>query len=349
MIQGRPIRFLISIVGGWMILRFAMLSSVFSDSVVQPLEKMTVESQGGGNWTGRTALAGEVRGTGPNAIMSVAGPKRQGLRSNVQVSAFVKGHRNAHFPERYGALPLNGSSLDPTEHVSVDRLAPGEMGGFMAERASETHGWATDRWAGGAWLLWRRDGDPGQARLGGAQAGVRVDYLLVRSSPLRPSIYGRVSTALHGVAAAEVAVGVAIRPNLPFPVIVAVERREAASPGGRSDFAVLAAGGVNPVPVGLGFWIDGYGQAGFVGIDRRDGFADGRLTLERPVAGDIAVGAAIWGGVQPGASRLDIGPQASMRMRVGGANMRIGAEWRARVAGHAAPSSGPALSFGTDF
>lgn len=233
-------------------------------------------------------------------------------------------------------------------------LSPGEAGMplFRAHTA--------DRWSGAAWMLWRGQGDSAESvrreRLGGAQAGVRIDYLLAPSSSLRPTLYGRVSTALRGIAAAEVAAGIAIRPKLPFAAIIAVERRQAVSPGGRSDFSLLAAGGIKPISAGHGFRLDGYGQAGFVGLERRDAFADGRLTrrltLERPLAAsrrDIAVGAAIWGGAQPGVSRLDIGPQASMRLRLGDASMRLGAEWRARVAGDAAPSSGMALSLGADF
>ncbi|MFT3966833.1 MAG: hypothetical protein QM690_13230, partial [Sphingobium sp.] len=128
-------------------------------------------------------------------------------------------------------------------------------------------------------------------------------------------------------------------------------RREGLSEGGRSACAVLMAGGIDPVEIGQGFRLDGYAQAGIVGFNRRDGFADGRLTLERPLAGAsaIALGAGLWGGTQPGASRLDIGPQASIRLRAGSTALRIGAEWRERIAGNAAPSSGPALSIGTDF
>ncbi|MET0138044.1 MAG: hypothetical protein ABW192_06650, partial [Sphingobium sp.] len=231
-------------------------------------------------------------------------------------------------------------------------LSPGEAGAPVADSGS---GRVDSRWSGAAWMLWRQD-DPGRARLGGAQAGVRIDYALSAQSALRPTLYGRASSALHGVAGAEVAMGVAVDPQLPFPAVVAVERRQALSPGGRNDFAILVAGGVNPVSVGRGFRLDGYGQAGIVGLGQRDAFIDGRLTLERPIGRNRdddragpAIGAAIWGGAQPGAARFDIGPQASMRVRLGHASMRLGAEWRAQVAGNAAPSSGPAFTIGADF
>ncbi|MDQ2891489.1 MAG: hypothetical protein M3R64_00165, partial [Pseudomonadota bacterium] len=62
---------------------------------------------------------------------------------------------------------------------------------------------------------------------------------------------------------------------------------------------------------------------------------------------DVGVGA--WGGAQRGASRLDIGPSAGMVIPVGGTAVRVTLDWRHRIAGSAAPGSGPALSIGSDF
>ncbi|HEX7853947.1 MAG TPA: hypothetical protein VF503_09650 [Sphingobium sp.] len=211
------------------------------------------------------------------------------------------------------------------------------------------------RWSGAAWMLWRDDDNSAgygrDPRLGGSQAGVRIDYALAPGSALRPTLYGRLSSALRKPAAAEIAGGIAIRPHLSIPLIIAIERREGLTEGGRNAFAIIAAGGINPVELGHGFRLDGYVQAGIVGFHRRDAFADGRLTVERPVTDTLPImmGAGVWGSTQPGASRLDIGPQASVRLRMGSANMRFGAEWRERIAGNATPSSGPALSLGTDF
>jgi hypothetical protein len=58
--------------------------------------------------------------------------------------------------------------------------------------------------------------------------------------------------------------------------------------------------------------------------------------------GPVEVGAGAWGGAQPGAARLDMGPQASFRIPVGRTGIRASAEWRFRVAGDAEPGSGPA-------
>jgi hypothetical protein len=203
-------------------------------------------------------------------------------------------------------------------------------------------------------LWWHDDAGAGLARggrLGGSQAGGRIDYALAPDSVLRPALYGRISTALSGVAAAEGAFGIALRPRLPLPLTLAIERRQAITRGGRRDFALVLAGGIPPIPIGGDLRIDGYGQAGVVGTARRDAFADGRLTIEhgRGRRGDFAIGLGLWGGAQPGTTRLDIGPHISTRFPIETGAVRIGIEWRQRIAGDAAPASGPALSIGSDF
>jgi hypothetical protein len=241
----------------------------------------------------------------------------------------------------------------PANHLTLASFAPG-MGLSPAESGLPQAA-GTSRWSGAAWMLWRGDetnsGYARGPRLGGSQMGARVDYAVAPGSTLRPALYGRVSSALRGPAAAEVAAGIAIRPRLPLPTTIGIERREGVSDGGRSAFAVIAASGIGPVDIGHGFRLDGYAQAGLVGFRRGDGFVDGRVTMERAVAivPDVAVGASIWGGTQPGTSRLDIGPHASLRLTIGSSNIRLGAEWREQVAGDAAPSSGPAITLGTDF
>ena len=78
----------------------------------------------------------------------------------------------------------------------------------------------------------------------------------------------------------------------------------------------------------------------------RDLFADGALTFTKPVFGRYSAGFGIWGGIQPGLSRVDVGPRVSMRIRN---NMRVHLDWRQRVAGNAEPGSGPALTLAADF
>ncbi len=54
----------------------------------------------------------------------------------------------------------------------------------------------------------------------------------------------------------------------------------------------------------------------------------------------------LWGGVQPGLYRVDAGPRLSMNV---GRGIRLHADYRQRLAGEAAPSSGPALTIAGDF
>ena len=63
----------------------------------------------------------------------------------------------------------------------------------------------------------------------------------------------------------------------------------------------------------------------------------------------LSVGAGLWGGAQPGVSRIDIGPQIVARIAVAETSLRVSAEWRQRVAGDAAPASGPSVTVGFDF
>ena len=91
-----------------------------------------------------------------------------------------------------------------------------------------------------------------------------------------------------------------------------------------------------------------YGQAGIVGLRARDLFVDGSVRVSAPV-GPVEVGAGAWGAAQPGAARLDVGPASPTGCRCAAPTVRLEADWRFRVAGDAAPGSGPALTLAADF
>lgn len=56
------------------------------------------------------------------------------------------------------------------------------------------------------------------------------------------------------------------------------------------------------------------------------------------------------GGAQKGAARLDVGPAASAAVGLGeSGGARLAVDWRFRVAGSAAPKSGPALTLSAGF
>jgi hypothetical protein len=189
--------------------------------------------------------------------------------------------------------------------------------------------------------------------LGASQAGARLIYNFNRQLGLAL----RTSSDV-GRRGGEVALGVRVQPILGLPLWFTAERRQRLGQfgGGRNDFALFAEGGLYQRALPMRLQLDAYGEAGVVGTRTRDMFVDGGLTVTRPVFGSlsfgrsklgaISVGAGIWGGAQPGLSRLDAGPRISVRVR---SNVRVHLDWRQRLAGNARPGSGPAITLATDF
>lgn len=212
--------------------------------------------------------------------------------------------------------------------------------------ALEKQSATTRTWSGSLWIAAREGSGitlaSGAGQLGGSQAGVRVYRTLTPGLALT----GRLSTAL-AAKGAEASAGIALRHGA-FAVLA--ERRVAIDSGGRNDWSLTAVAGVSDVKLPFGALVDGYAQAGVVG---RDGFADGALRIERPVfargPSRLSLGVGIWGSIQPGVARLDVGPQIVARTAVAGRPFRISAEWRQRVAGAATPGSGPVVTLGADF
>jgi hypothetical protein len=217
---------------------------------------------------------------------------------------------------------------------------------------------ARSRWSGDGWLLWRQGGSfalaPGQASYGGSQAGAVLRYALAPSSPRAPQAYARVSRALT-FAESEAAVGLAARPLPGVPVRLLAEGRVQRS-GGVTRVRPAAAI-VSELPsqrLPLGAQAELYAQAGYVGGANATPFFDAQLTAERPMAqlgpGELRVGGGIWAGGQKDATRLDLGPRASLKLGLGdSAAARLAVDWRVRVAGDAEPGSGPALTLSAGF
>jgi hypothetical protein len=208
----------------------------------------------------------------------------------------------------------------------------------------------TNRWSGSAWVLMRGDGAPSLAsggQLGGSQIGMRIFYT---PGPKAVALTARVSTALSPQTGREAAVGLALRGR---NVGLIAEQRFALDKSGRDAPAVFAYGGVSDVNIGGGIKFDGYAQAGIVGVKHPEAFVDGALRVETAIIeaekSSLSVGAGVWGGAQKGAARIDVGPQIVARIAVAETNLRISAEWRERIAGDAAPASGPSVTVGFDF
>jgi hypothetical protein len=203
------------------------------------------------------------------------------------------------------------------------------------------------RWSLSAWVLVRDDGGslalaPG-GTLGGSQAGARLTYGIVGGV----SLSGRAYLPLRQTSGAELAPGIDWRPIASLPLHLLAERRQRLGRDGRNAFALTLHGGASRALTPR-VRLDAYGQAGVVGLQRRDLFADGVVRVARRI-GPVDLGAGIWGAAQPGAQRLDAGPSLSWRLPVRAANLRLQADWRVRVAGEAAPGSGPSLTLAADF
>lgn len=205
---------------------------------------------------------------------------------------------------------------------------------------------ASPNWSGSLWIAAREGSGAslanGAGQLGGSQAGFRVYRALTPTIALT----GRVSTAL-AAKGTEASAGIALRRGA-FAVLA--ERRFALDSGGRNDWSLTGVAGVSDVELPLRARLDGYVQAGVVG---RDIFADGALRVERTMlengSNRVSLGAGTWGSIQPGIARLDVGPQVVARMKIADRPIRLSAEWRQRIAGNAAPNSGPVVTLGADF
>ena len=199
-----------------------------------------------------------------------------------------------------------------------------------------------------AWAMLRQQrtgvaGTPSLASggtLGASQAGSRLAYNFTRqlSATLRTS-------SEVGRRGGEIAAGVRIQPARAIPLWITAERRQrlGSSGNGRNAFAIFFESGVYSRPMPWRFAMDAYLQGGVVG---HDGFLDGGMTMTRPVMRRISAGLGVWGGMQPGVSRLDVGPRVSLKVRD---NMRVHFDWRQRVAGNAQPGSGGAVTLAGDF
>ena len=237
------------------------------------------------------------------------------------------------------AAPLVQPTFLPLD-AKAPLAVPGERSVVLSERRPSASRWSLSAWV----YARRREGAalvPG-GLLGGSQLGARLRFHL--SAPL--SLSARVSAPLRRPRGAELAVGAEWQPARSVLRILA-ERRQALGSEGRNAFSLTLHGGASAVSLPAGFRLDSYAQAGVVGARSRELFADGALRATRPVIGGLSLGAGAWGAAQPGVSRLDVGPSATLRMPTLSAT--LSADWRFRVAGDARPGSGPALTLSTDF
>lgn len=231
---------------------------------------------------------------------------------------------------------------------------PAVPAALAARRAQGERRWSVD-----GWLFLRQGGGSASAgafvpSYGAGQAGAVIRYRLVPDSGHRPALYMRGYKALRDGGEAELAAGFAARPVPAVPVVANGEVRATDTPTGtRLRPAAFVNSELAPARLPLGVRAEAYGQAGYVGGAGATAFADGQLRVDRQLArfdlGEVRAGVGSWGGAQKGAARVDIGPAASVELKLGDAPARISVDYRVRVAGDASPGSGVAVTLSTGF
>lgn len=269
------------------------------------------------------ASAPEITSWAPSPV---AGPAAEGL-----TATFPGGRRRESTDLALAPLPKD----------------PGTM------RARAARAWRVDGWA-----LWRAGGGAASpaatvARYGGSQVGATARWALGAGAPL-PQLAARAAHAPGRLAQSELAIGASARPVGGLPLRLQVEGQAIRS-AGRTEVrpAVLAISELPVLALPGGASLEAYAQAGWVGGANATAFADGQVRFDGKLAdfgsANMRLGGGAWGGVQRGAGRLDVGPGATLDLREAGVPARISLDYRFRIAGQAAPGSGPVITLSTGF
>jgi hypothetical protein len=331
MSAGRPLRFLGLALGGWVMIRVALL---LPEVASLPASQVIPRVLGVLAPKAAAAVLGRLRASPPIAVIlraAAPGPddpksrsmRMPAMRSPLGIAVPVREPPPAPMSQVYG-IP---------SPVALPFVAPGPS-----------------RLTGSIWLLAR--GGPASTvsggQLGASQGGMRLVYALGRRR--RVALVARLATPLKGVGR-EAALGVEWQPTR-LPIRVVAERRFALD-GGRGGPTLGVIAGYGPTDIVPGIRLEAYGQAGAIARDGIEAFVDASARITHPlgkVGGtriDIGIGA--WGSAQRAAERFDIGPSIVVAVPVAGKSIRMTLDWRERVAGAARPGSGPALSIGSDF
>ena len=216
------------------------------------------------------------------------------------------------------------------------------------------------RWSMDGWLFLRPDATvaantgPRFASYGASQAGAVLRYRLKPASSARPRAYVRATKALAAGRESEAAVGLSARPIPSIPIAAHAELR-ATRGAVKTEMraAVFAVTELAPIDLPMGLRGETYLAAGYVGGDFATAFVDGQARVDRELVrldlGSIRAGAGAWGGAQKGAARLDVGPSASVNVKLGKVPARVAVDYRLRAAGDAEPGSGVAVTLTTGF
>ncbi|WP_294191515.1 hypothetical protein [uncultured Sphingomonas sp.] len=345
--DGRPLRFLMIVVGGWTGARIALL---LGDPIAERTLAAPARRPVG---TGAVATFRPAPRRIPNVrrkkvvVIAHGGAAPRQITSprvwSVAASERVIAARDTTLMPMAGAVraaPLVPSSVEHALPTSGDAARP--VAAALPARS---------RWSGSAWALVRGHGDASGVatpQLGGGQVGARVAYRLDARGRL--AAVARVAAAT-GTRQQEGAFGIEWQPTR-LPLRIVAEQRVGIAHL-RGGPALGLIGGLSALPLGAGFHADGYVQAGVVARGQADAYVDGAVVAGRTIAARgrtrVELGLGAWGAAQRGAARLDVGPSAVLVLPVERQAVRIGVQWRERALGNARPGSGAVLSLGTDF
>lgn len=345
--RGQPLVMLGVLLSGWIVLRTALWQSPSAEAappVAQPPQ------------------GAPVFATLQRVAIAPPGVPRERARQDMR-AAFAPG-----MAEQPGlamlavavheGVPFTGPGPAPESRLLAPPLQQAPAAAPFLPETALAKSPATGRWSADAWLLLREDSaaaaTAGRGSYGRSQLGAVLRYHLRPSSAHRPAAYLRLSQALTGARESEAALGLSARPLPRVPVAVAGELRLTRTDGATDARpAAYAATELPPLDLPGGITAEAYLQGGYVGGSFATGFVDGQVRADRKLfdlgRAELRAGGGVWGGVQKGASRLDIGPGAGLRLKIGEVPARVSFDWRFRVAGTAEPESGPALTISAGF
>jgi hypothetical protein len=355
MTGGRPLRFLALTLGGWVLVRIAVLLSEIEPRQPLPirptLTKILVPPAAATVFpAAATVFPAAAVFPGPRQIAFVIPPLSDTVVTPAPPAIVfrAKPRTDVALPPRVSGLPETWS-LDHIAAQSFGQQPPGRtdappflLAPFVVRGASRLNG--------SAWLLVRGGpaGTVSGGQLGASQAGLRITYAI--DAARRFALSARVAAPLEG-RGREAAVGIEWQPTR-MPIRLIVEHRFVLD-GGRNGPTIGVLGGYGPADIVPGVRLETYGQAGAIARDGLQTFVDASARLTHPL-GTVAtarldIGIGTWASAQRAAERFDIGPSVVATLPIAHKSLRLTLDWRERIAGGARPGSGPALSIGSDF
>lgn len=367
-IKGRQLRFVAGTIGGWAATRGAMLWVAGGAGVGVGLLGGHLGLVGGLPWP--EAMVAHPFEAAPRLGSRASRPSAPRVRTPATQPAgpsyspfWTASDGPVERPPQFLHLAAMRFFADSPQaalwRARFDPAAPGDEAPLPSQalaapaRAAEASS-ARSRWSGQAYLFVRPgSGEASLAaggQLGGSQAAARLAYQLNRDGPVRFAAAARLYAPL-AAKGAEAAVGLDWHPLSAVPLRLSIERRVDLDGRGRHAWSAYAAGGFYREALDGRVTLDGYAQAGVVGVEHRDLFVDGALRAGRrwrlgPAT--LTAGAGLWGAAQPDVSRLDVGPRVAVAVSVQAHSVSLAVEGRFRAAGNARPGSGAAMTLALD-